>query len=379
MKKTILIMALALGCPGIVSAAPAYTQAVASYGSVVYSHYTAAFGAAQHMQKAIESFLAQPNQQTLDAARLAWVQARQPYLMTEAYRFYEGPIDAPETGPGGRINAWPVNEAFIDYVQEKPKVGIVQDLSLPMTLDTILGKDKITDEADVTTGWHAIEFLLWGQDLDAAGPGNRPWQDFLAGDPVRDRRRGYLRLVTQQMVTDLGNLAAAWHKTGPNYRQDFTAQPQKALGHILTALATLSGFELASERLMVPLNSRSQEDEHSCFSDTTTQDYRYNHQGIEHVYFGRLADGSVPSDMVSLDRVIRDRDPVLADKIVVALAATSGLIQSFHQPFDQILAAPVDSPLRKPVADAVTALEHQAALFVEAGKLLGVQADILSE
>lgn len=330
-------------------------------------------------KKPLSSFLAQPNQQTLDAARLAWVQARQPYLMTEAYRFYEGPIDAPETGPEGRINAWPVNEAFIDYVQEKPKAGIVQDVSLPMTLDTILSKDQITDEADVTTGWHAIEFLLWGQDLDAAGSGNRSYQDFLAGDPVRDRRRGYLRLVTQQMVTDLGNLAAAWHKTGPNYRQDFTTQPEKGLGHILTALATLSGFELASERLMVPLNSRSQEDEHSCFSDTTTQDYRYNHQGIEHVYFGRLADGSVVPDMVSLDQLIRDRDPILADKIVAALAATSGLIQSFHQPFDQILAAPVDSPLRKPVADAVTALEHQAALFVEAGKLLGVQADILSE
>jgi putative iron-regulated protein len=39
-------------------------------------------------------------------------------------------------------------------------------------------------EANVATGYHAIEFLLWGQDLNGhgVGAGNRPWTDYAAQD-----------------------------------------------------------------------------------------------------------------------------------------------------------------------------------------------------
>ena len=122
--------------------------------------------------------LANPTDATLAAARKAWVAARPAYLVTETFRFYDGPIEELE----GQINAWPMNEAFIDYVEGKPERRHHQR-SRDRDLDRrdSIAKNQVTDEADVTTGWHAIEFLLWGQDLNADGPGNRPVSDYIAG------------------------------------------------------------------------------------------------------------------------------------------------------------------------------------------------------
>src|SRR5947207_2002746 len=124
----------------------------------------------------------------------------------ETFRFYDGPIEALE----GRINSWPLDESFIDYVQGKPNAGLVNDTSTAMTINAIIGRDQVADEDQVTTGWHAIEFLLWGQDLDPDGPGNRPASDYLAGKGNNDRRRTYLDLVTAQLVADLDRVADEW-------------------------------------------------------------------------------------------------------------------------------------------------------------------------
>ena len=91
---------------------------IEGYAELVYRNYRDSHQQAVGLGEAIDAFLAQPNAATHQAAQQAWVQARQSYLQTEAFRFYEGPIDfidpaTGEEGPEGRINAWPMNEAFI--------------------------------------------------------------------------------------------------------------------------------------------------------------------------------------------------------------------------------------------------------------------------
>ena len=99
-------------------------------------------------------------------------------------------------------------------VEGAPAGGIVNDPAVELTAESILALDQAADEADVTTGWHAIEFLLWGQDLSATGPGARPVSDFLAGQGNNDRRRLYLQTVTAMLADDLDALAAAWAADG---------------------------------------------------------------------------------------------------------------------------------------------------------------------
>lgn len=354
---------------------------IENYAELVFQTYRDSHQQAVSLQRAITTLLENPSEATLNQARQAWTQARQSYLQTEAFRFYGGPIDfvdeqTGEEGPEARINAWPMNEAFIDYVQGKPDSGFINNPELTVDLDSILENDQINDEADVTTGWHAIEFLLWGQDLNAQGPGQRSFTDFLPDQGNNNRRRDYLTLVTDQLVTDLGNLEQAWSPDSGSYRATFIkADPQQTLSNIFTALATLSAFEMGSERLATSLDSGDQEDEHSCFSDTTHQDFIFNAQGIANVYRGDY--GSYQG--LGFDDLIQEINPEVHQDITAALAQTQEAIAQIPAPFDQMLASAPESPPRQRAETAVQALENQAQQFQKLSSVLGITVDILAE
>ncbi len=354
---------------------------IEEYAELVYLNYQDSHQQAMEMRKAIVAFLEQPNENTHKAAQEAWIKARQSYLQTEAFRFYEGPIDfvdlnTGEEGPEGRINAWPMNEAFIDYVQGKPDSGIINDSSVEVSIETILEKDQVSDEADVTTGWHAIEFLLWGQDFNDQGPGQRTFQDYLPDQGNNNRRRDYLLLVTDRLIEDLAFLENEWQPDANNYRSQFIkSDPQETIGKIFTSLATLSAFEMSSERMAVPLDSNTQEDEHSCFSDTTYQDFVFNAQGIDNVYFGDYQG----YEGRGFDELLAQLNPSINEKMIAALENTKEAIANINQPFDQILASPKGSPEREEVEIAIKALENQAQVFQEIGSVLGIKVEILAE
>ncbi len=337
-----------------------------SYVALVHATYAKAAADADALRGAIRALLDQPGPDTLAAARHAWINARVAYLQTETFRFYDGPIEEIE----GRINAWPMNEAFVDYVEGAPDAGIVNDPALPIDRATILANDQVTDEADVTTGWHAIEFLLWGQDLSAFGPGNRPAADFVAGIGNNDRRRAYLAEVTDLLVEDLESLAQAWAPdAAAGYAAGLRAMDQReALGRIINGMAILAGFEMMAERLAVALDSGDQEDEHSCFSDNTHNDFIYNIRGIRNVWFGDFGE----HDGAGLDALVASLDPALSARVTGLINRAEATIADLDQPFDRILAAAPDSAARAEAEAAIKALEHLTAGLVEVGRRLGV-------
>ncbi len=339
---------------------------ISGYADLVNSSYAGAVMSADALEKSIDALLATPTDATLAAARAAWVAARPAYLKTEAFRFYDGPIEEVE----GSLNAWPMNEAYIDYVDGKPNAGIINDPSIVIDAQSISGKNQITDEADVTIGWHAIEFLLWGQDLSTASPGNRPLTDFISGVGNNDRRRTYLKLVTTKLVQDLTGLEKTWSSVNKgNYRDTFLALPQReALGRMLNGMAVLAGFEFMSERLSVALDSGDQEDEHSCFSDTTKQDFVYDLVGIKQVWTG----DNDEIKRAGLDELVRAQNPALADKIDALFKDTENKIAALGDPWDQVLASPKGSPERLAAEAVVTALQDLASGLTSVGGQLGV-------
>ena len=354
---------------------------IETYAEVVYRNYQDSRQEAERMAEAIAAFLDQPNKTTQDAAKQAWIKARQSYLQTEAFRFYEGPIDfinseTGEEGPEGRINAWPMNEAFIDYVRDKANAGLINNPSFDVSIESILANDQVSDEADVTTGWHAIEFLLWGQDFNAQSAGDRPYTDFEPNKGNNNRRREYLKLVTAQLVEDLTFLESEWQPGKDNYRAEFLqGDPEETLSKIFTSLATLSAFEMSSERMAVALDSGNQEDEHSCFSDTTYQDFVYNAQGIYNVYLGNYQG----YEGKGFNELVAQVNPSFNQQVIAALDTTKTAISQINQPFDQILVSPQGSPEREEVETAITALEDQADMFVKLGDVLGIEVEIIAE
>jgi putative iron-regulated protein len=355
-----------------------------TYAELAYRAYSDAYENARHLQDAVNDFVDSPVDdvdRALMHVRQAWLDSRPSYGRTEAFRFYEGPIDFGKRvdgtqGPEPLINSWPVNEAYIDAVRGNPAAGIVNDPSIPITRETLIERNARDDEADVTTGFHAIEFLLWGQDVNRDGPGNRPAMDFV-GTGAAARRRTYLKVATDLLVENLKFVVDQWAPDKNNYRARFlTMQPRESIAQMLTGIATLAGFEVAAERLATPLDSGSQEDEHSCFSDTTDTDIRANVAGIANVYFGRSASGY---QGIGLDAAVAAVNPEINARIVEQLTTSQTLAEAMDHPFDKTLATAPGSPQRMKVEALVTSLQTLARLLQVAGRVVGVNIVVTVE
>ena len=344
-----------------------------TYAANVYASYSDTLAKAQALQTAVDAFLASPSESTLSAARQAWIDARVPYGQTEVFRFYDGPIDNPDDGPEPQLNAWPLDEAYIDYVEGMPQAGIINDTTAfpTITVDVITEQNENGGEANISAGYHAIEFLLWGQDLSADGPGARPYTDYVDAGTAenQERRRTYLQLVTQLLVDDLTHVTDQWKPDADNYRADFVAGGKASIQKILLGMGSLSGAELSGERMTVALDNRDQEDEHSCFSDNTHDDLYANALGIQNVYLGRYGDHDGPG----IEDLVRAKDAALADRLTSQIAASVAAIQAIPAPFDQAI---MNDAGRALVTTAIQDLQTQTETTVEAATALGITINL---
>jgi len=350
---------------------------IEGYTLLVHSTYNQAHGQVASLNAALNALVASPSEETLESARQAWLLAREPYGLTEAFRFYGGPIDDTD-GPEGRINAWPMDEAYVDYVASDPNAGIINDpMTYPMIDEaTIASLNEKDGEKNIATGYHAIEFLLWGQDLNADGPGQRPFTDYVVdtGTAANQQRRGqYLQAASGLLLTDLGDVTSAWDKTDGAYAAEFLSiPPEEALRRILLGIGSLSGAELAGERMQVAYDTKEQEDEHSCFSDNTHVDFLQNARGIRNVYLGIYGQVDGPG----IDVLVRERDPALDARMQEELEASIEAIEAIGKPFDQKILGDDTAVGRVQVKKAIDALRKQTATLVEVATLLGISLNI---
>ncbi len=322
------------------------------------------------MRIAIKKFLKDPNEKNLNNAKIRWIKAREVYGITEAFRFYGGPIDGTnqygEEGPEGLINSWPLNEAYIDYVKGDPSAGIINNLNYDINKTTIIASNQSDDDADVSTGWHAIEFLLWGQDSSLETAGQRQYSDYISNNGNNDRRREYLLKVSELLMEHLIWLDNQWQPDGAG-RKDFL-QKQNPGSSILTGIATLAGFELSSERIATALDSGDPEDEHSCFSDQTHLDIKANFNGIKNVYLGLGINGEKFTPAIS--DLIKDNNKQLHEEILNSFNSISENIQNITVPFDKMLTETKNEPGRIAAENTVSNLIILAENFLRAGKEL---------
>ena len=353
------------------------SDAVTTYADGVEASYGASLESATALDVAIDEFVAAPSEETLEAAKQAWLTARDDYGLTEAFRFYGGPIDDEETGTEGLINAWPLDEAYIDYVEGDETAGMINDPDDVPTIDAavITSLNEQGGEANISTGWHAIEFLLWGQDLSEDGAGARPVTDYTTGEGA-ERRAEYLTVASDLLVQHLTELVAAWAPEAENYRAEFEGErAEEAMRRIITGIGELSRGELAGERMNVAYTERSQEDEHSCFSDNTTSDLLANALGIQMVLTGEYPSGVSGTGVLD---VIAEEDEDLSNRLRDEVAASIEAVQAIPAPFDQHLreGVPDDDPGRASVLTAIEALEAQTPTIVDGASAIGVTVNV---
>ena len=335
-----------------------------NHADVVYASYEDSYNAAIALQNAVSTFTASPSLTTFEAAKTAWKAAREPYGQTEAFRFAGGPIDD-ENGPEGLLNAWPLDEVYIDNV-----------ISGSTTIDKayLESLNEQGGEANISVGYHAIEYLLWGSDITPPStnlPGQRQYTDYVGSGNTESRRRQYLIACTDLLVEHLEYLKNTW-AAGGSYRNTWLAMDNNvALTHILTGIGVLSKSELAGERMSTAFQTQDQEDEHSCFSDNTHRDIRTNVYGIQNVYNGSYTrtNSSVVSG-ASLDELLGKVDAALATGVSTQLSTAVSAVNATGVPFDLAI-----SNQDATVPTAVNELRTLGDKFAEAGQKLGLTID----
>ncbi|MFM1823472.1 MAG: hypothetical protein RI967_1738 [Planctomycetota bacterium] len=355
--------------------------------AIAAAAYARALESAKVLRASIAAFCAAPDEALLARARANWIAARRDYGRTEVHRFGGGPIDRPRGGVETFVNAWPVDEAYIDRVDGAAGAGIIgTPAKYPILGRAVLRlHNQRGGETNVCTGWHAIEFLLWGQDRSETGPGDRPASDFVdGGAPFADRRREYLAEIADLLVEDLAKVADQWRaaegeRPAGAHRAAFEGEPRDALGReprdarerdprksleaILTGVSLLTAFEMSGERLAVAIETGDQEEEHSCFSDTTHLDFLANIEGVAKVVRGDGGPG--------LLALARAEAPAQAEPVERALARAEQAIAAMPAPFDQAIRAPEGSPERAKLVEALESIEALGEAIGALARALG--------
>ncbi|MES2685071.1 MAG: imelysin family protein [Pseudomonadota bacterium] len=384
------------------------------YRQLAHRSYEAAYHSAGRLKTRIAALLAEPSESKLRQAQQAWREAHRDYSQTEAFRFGHWIVDEWETA----VNAWPVDEGLLDYVGDpyaaSPTNPLarhnlvsrssirVNGLSLDATrldwaqLKFIHGGSDV--EANVVLGYHAIEFLLWGQDRrqTEAGAGQRPWTDFAdergtctsgpqAAAPEHcQRRRRLLQIMVEHLYQQLGDMALHWAGNSPtSYGLHIVSgDADEGLRRLLFSLIRLSGDEMAGERMQVALLTHAPEEEQDCFSDDTHQSAYHNALGIQNIYYGRhqnrgYKNGEGYQAAVSLAALARRLDAPLAERIEQALAETEQVLARIRQegengqPFD-LLIQPGNAAGAQRIQQAITALQAESQLLEQLGERLAL-------
>ncbi|MFH0256836.1 imelysin family protein [Vibrio rumoiensis] len=400
--STIIVSSFVFGSHAVYAAA-APKDVVINYADIAYAVFDDAYITAKQLQTSIDSLIKTPSTETLEQARKAWLASRIPYQQSETFRFGNAVVDDWE----GQLNAWPLDEGLIDYVangyhhelgNEGSQANIIANESIQVGANKI-DVSKITpellanlnelagSEANVATGYHAIEFLLWGQDLHGtqAGAGERPYTDYIQGDGCSnghcERRAQYLAAAAELLVRDLNWMKGQWAAQGKdNYRSELLQQSaEDGLRKMLFGMGSLSLGELAGERMKVALEANSTEDEHDCFSDNTHNSHFYNEQGIYNVFNGTYTrvDGSVVKG-ASIKDLVAEKDKTAAQLIAAQFDTTRNQVHTLvesaekdNQHFDQLIAT--NNPSGHALVNAsINSLIKQTEAIEKAASLIGI-------
>jgi putative iron-regulated protein len=372
-----------------------------NYANIAEAKYSDSLLSAEIMLKSVNLFLLNPSKKNLQVLKNHWLDARKVYQQTEVFRFGNPIVDDWE----GKVNAWPLDEGLIDYVDATKyypsendfsnfnivanKILKVEGSDVDATeINFALLENKLHEiggnEANVATGYHAIEFLLWGQDLNGskAGSGNRSYTDFSLENCTKDncdRRRKYLKVVTELLIKDLQDIKSYWSRNGIARKDLLEAGPKKGLTRILTGMGSLSYGELAGERMKLGLMLHDPEEEHDCFSDNTHNSHFYNVVGIQNVYLGKYQNingekvkGQSISDAVA--KVDIELDKQIKDSIQGTLWHMQKIVSSAENgvTYDMLISEG-NIEGNKMIQDAIDALVIQSKNIEKVAKLFNIR------
>jgi len=189
-------------------------------------------------------FLEFPSQSLLLQLQGTWNSAHQ---LFSACLIYQQPIpfsfETTFLTTLNQIESWPIQGGYIDYLQGYEHTGLINDLTVDINLPVLKEQHKLTDSFDVSLGFHALEFILWGDTLE------RSSDDFEASEPdfsnigyetnAKNRRRAYLLAVVSQIDDQVAQLQSRWDSADNSFSSTLsTMTDQQQNAYILSSITS---------------------------------------------------------------------------------------------------------------------------------------------
>lgn len=219
------------------------------------------------LRNAVNAFVANSNETTLQAVKQAWIDTRQPWEQSEGFLY--GPVDTEGLDPA--MDTWPVDVQAMNNILNSNQA---------ITANLIASNNE-------ARGFHLIEFLVWGED------GSK------TADQINNRQKEYLVAAAQDLQNNTQALYNGWSTSGANYGSNFInagidnllyPSQRAALEEIVEGLITIAD-EVANGKIEDPLNSEGNtpnaELEESRFSNNSKKDFADNMRSIQNIYLGK--------------------------------------------------------------------------------------------
>ena len=267
-------------------------------------------------QSSIATLTDQTNIENLNLSKQAWLNAHSAYELTTLHRYYATQLMGEQDSLvlmqlQYQINHWPIVPGYIDYVDGYPDSGIVHDINVNLDADSLREQHGSFDVSEVTLGFHAIEFLLWGYDADSVA---RPATDFDAVLELtpkeiesgytleqlsNNRRRLFLSVVVDTLVKDFLALQSLWLAEEPSISQRIESISGTELIVILAdSMSAMLTQELLQRSLYPMLNGDFVESVQSPYSRSTQNAVSSQLSGLERLLLERQTENGTTLDLV---------------------------------------------------------------------------------
>lgn len=328
----------------------------AQVGIMAYTSISNANQTAQALDSKLASFMHHPNPMSQEEMQQAWRIAYDAFLGSLIFAYL--PIQDPPDWHSQKISyqhllaqldSWPIEGGYIDYIEDYPFSGIVNDLTLEIDEANVRSQHGFTDQTNASLGYHALEFMFWG------GDGARTAYDFFPQEntapvPMSDaehaeydiypdsdtslhnefepqnhnRRRQYTQLLSELLLKDLDRVQRRWEPSSGYYAQVIQrSQPDKALQAAFIAAQDLISEEILSKRFQL-ISSE--------FSKTSKSDLSALLSGIESWFMPAEAE----QQEASLHFLMQQSNTLTAEEFASALQQSQACINNMSTEINDI-------------------------------------------
>ncbi|MEE3176190.1 MAG: imelysin family protein [Verrucomicrobiota bacterium] len=313
---------------------------VSNYSNIAEAASRSALSQGRILKEAISAFVKDPKAETHLLAKVSWMQARLPFLQSEFSRMI---VERGEVNHdiSNLLNGWPIDPGLIDYTAKVPGENIINNKEKypSITTELLRSINLKAGKSGFTTGYHVIEFLLWGEDSERSSSGKRSFKDYdKSNSELAKRRADYLVACCDLLIEDLENLVSEWdHESKNNLRSHLESMPSdQAIRKILRMVSVLADG-LAESQIGSIISKESVFKEQSTFSDTTHFDFLHTVAGISNLAAGAYVglDGKLQVMGLGLIGLAEQAPNARAEKIRSLINDAMKSAQAFKGPFDQ--------------------------------------------